>query len=995
MKFRDHPAALAGTRRKGGPMGTRKNRSWPKRGALLLIACCAGSAAWAGQESGFFEVPERMVLASPTEASRLELAPEEKVLDLDVSPTRAEALILIRAGGTRHLVRFWRVGEAEKSLEEWKVSPDLSPRSISAHPGGGGFFLSGRKGDRDAIVRVDACGGAWCSRVIFSTQERIRRLVVGTRPHIAGKSRFFRLYFGLKLKDGAYGVASVREDGSFPYVVASHDGWNPYEKEWKDPQNPAPVPLETPSALPVAFHPGGTKAVWEGKDHCFNVSSNDWGWADTHALREGSPNAARVCGGSVTFTPNGLALLHWTPGKSGIAVILPWIPGEVREAADDRFVSTPSSVPDGRGIIGVVETQGHPSIVYVPIHIPLSDVANAWMFVHGPAEAARYEKDGGVFHPYNADQLYNFYDSEVYSNCGYTPDISSTARPYLVTTDLFWDLFLVALDGVLVVRERSEAMPAFWRFVKSAAADLGRRFPGSTWARVFGTLQGFHAGKVTGNPEVELISKAEGRSNSPAIGREFDYGDLKPRGHYDSDDAMRTYFKAFRYLTEASGLINEDAPLNALPEGIQKEAAAWIRPYQALVAPPRRPVIWKGMEEPIPAYVRHPPEGGPSLFPLAWGFDNEVLNSVVYHELWPESEQIRGPKGDRFLPTGADLAAALGNPLAESFLQESGTFENYPPLRGALNELKGRFREERGRDGSANLYESFLSALAVQWTGNLHPPSGWTGEKLWQAKRLQTGLAAWTTIRHAMALVSDRGSAECDEGGLEHLLAMPPRGYVEPDPATLSSIAHLFGQLMATLETHPLRASGGLAERSGLDDSTPWLSHSDTAGLEAIPNGLQAAVLRRLKWARDKVLRSKTMSEKELRGEPLTREEYEEIYFLGAIEHDFLVLKSLSNPGFALAEPEPMAKVADVFGSGGTGFMMAAVGYPLEWDQIVPFYGRREITKGAVYSYYEYQSKSVENDKEWQDRVASTPRPEWINPFCAPTQTGRGVEAPF
>ena len=72
-----------------------------------------------------------------------------------------------------------------------------------------------------------------------------------------------------------------------------------------------------------------------------------------------------------------------------------------------------------------------------------------------------------------------------------------------------------------------------------------------------------------------------------------------------------------------------------------------------------------------------------------------------------------------------------------------------------------------------------------------HPAEAWT-EELWLAKRLQTGLASWATLRHATVLVNERTAAECGEAAFEPIILTPPRGYVEPDPRTFDAIASLF-----------------------------------------------------------------------------------------------------------------------------------------------------------------------------------------------------------
>jgi len=114
------------------------------------------------------------------------------------------------------------------------------------------------------------------------------------------------------------------------------------------------------------------------------------------------------------------------------------------------------------------------------------------------------------------------------------------------------------------------------------------------------------------------------------------------------------------------------------------------------------------------------------------------------------------------------------------------------------------------------------------------------------------------------------------------------------------------------------------------------------------------------------------MAAKEIRGEDLTSTEYEEILYFGRVaEHHFLIFKSLANKDLALSTPNPIPKIADVSGvNGGAPYLMEAVGRPLEWDHLVPFFGRRESVKGAAYSFYEFASNSLLNDAEWDSLSA-------------------------
>jgi hypothetical protein len=176
--------------------------------------------------------------------------------------------------------------------------------------------------------------------------------------------------------------------------------------------------------------------------------------------------------------------------------------------------------------------------------------------------------------------------------------------------------------------------------------------------------------------------------------------------------------------------------------------------------------------------------------------------------------------------------------------------------------------------------------------------------------------------------------------------------------------------------------TGDLPRVEGVDDSS-------------LP--LRQGLARRLKQTAEEARAFAAMAAKELRGEELTAKEYEQILYVGGVaEHDLLVYKSLSRKDLALADPDPMMKIADVAGGGDLPVLEAAVGRPLEWDQSAPFYGRREIVKGSVYSYYEFSATAPMSDAEWSGErkksvnnkaakaeVDKRERPAWVAPFLS------------
>jgi hypothetical protein len=320
-----------------------------------------------------------------------------------------------------------------------------------------------------------------------------------------------------------------------------------------------------------------------------------------------------------------------------------------------------------------------------------------------------------------------------------------------------------------------------------------------------------------------------------------------------------------------------------------------------------------------------------------------------------------------------------------------------------LDALHGRQPQSPAQ---TDLYDAWINALAVQWADNATFPGNAT-DTLWNAKRIQTGLASWATLRHATVLVNERSTAECGEGGFEAIVLRPPRGYVEPDPKTFEAIAALFDQMEAVV-AKSANFTGNLPQ----DPSEVQDSASDQAA-----QPLQAGIIRRLQATASKARLFETMAEKELQNQPLADSDYDEILHVGAVaEHDFLVYNSLASADLALSTPNPIMKIADVAGGGEVPYLEAAVGRPLEWDQVVPYFGRREIVKGSIYSYYEFPSSTPLTDIDWAGtagvpgadpenltpgikavpgKVEVQAHPAWVSSFISRETLSCPAEPPF
>ncbi len=323
------------------------------------------------------------------------------------------------------------------------------------------------------------------------------------------------------------------------------------------------------------------------------------------------------------------------------------------------------------------------------------------------------------------------------------------------------------------------------------------------------------------------------------------------------------------------------------------------------------------------------------------------------------------------MPSGLDFAYVLGSDYAKESLAEE--LASYSHLKKRLETLRSDMGAPTD-DKDSSLYDSWLNALAKQWDAQ---PSSSTAaglaaldkasQSLWSAKRLQTGLSSWATLRHATILVNDQsGAAEGGQGGFsfEPLILPPPRDYVEPDPATFGALERLYAKLIGVLT----KSAGTWPQDRATQD-------------------FKKGFLTQLADTRTLIAQLEVMANKLVNREALNDSEYAKLRAIfGIIEHNFLLMKSVQVENYGLAIPEPISKVADVAQALVQGLSLeVAVGKPVEWDQVVPFYGRRQLVRGSVYGYFEFTSDHPLTDDEWRLKDGQEPRPAWVKPFVVDT----------
>jgi hypothetical protein len=256
------------------------------------------------------------------------------------------------------------------------------------------------------------------------------------------------------------------------------------------------------------------------------------------------------------------------------------------------------------------------------------------------------------------------------------------------------------------------------------------------------------------------------------------------------------------------------------------------------------------------------------------------------------------------------------------------------------------------------------------WVHNLRPLLDAPGEgypqfmrsDAWRDKQLNTALGSWTELKHDTLLYAKQAYAEGAGGGPPE--ATPPKGYVEPVPELYARLAAL---AQMTLE--------GLDSRGLIDDQ----DKGALGQLAQLATQLQA------------------FSEKELRGEALTSEEYDAIRFYGRTIENLTIASADMDPNTGQADAiDQAALVADVATDPSGQVLQEGVGRIFEIYVVAPVEGRLVLTKGGVFSHYEF-AQPLSNrltDEAWRAQVEEgnlPPLAPWTASFMVEQRAERAL----
>ena len=682
-----------------------------------------------------------------------------------------------------------------------------------------------------------------------------------------------------------------------------------------------------------------------------------------------------------------------------------------------------------------------PALAQQPVAPDLENVSVP--FILSPAQRERLERDGVVVSPGVEKEFFTLYEKARYANV-----------PIFVTSDSLLHVYHLLFDKTLrtaevqyfipLLRDLNEAMLSatdqqYQSLKDTGWEDAARRsvaFVGVASRLLDPDVQvpGYAADLV--EAELALIEAANAILPSPIFpGLEFgeDYTQYIPRGHYTKSDALKAYFKSmmwygrlgFRLKTYNPEVGRAETRSALLLVYALRHAQVEGRPAMELWADLYNPTVFfvgRSDDLMVAQYVEvmdavYGPDvtlsdladdgrldafiemanqlPAPRILGMVIRFTDDeeemtkgfrfmgqrfvpdayIFRQLIWRNVGEATENRRG------LPKGLDVPAAMGSERAYQILDDLGDtkLRNYAQQMQKVQEWMSGLSVD---EWTETLYNTWLYTFhpLLEVPGEGYPD--FTQSVAWQDKQLNTVLGSWAELKHDTILYAKQVYAEMGGGGPSAPDPIVLRGYVEPVPHFYARLAALTAMTREGLESR-----GMLTERD----------MNSLQRLEELSRSFQ------------------TMAEKELRGEPLTEQEYDLIRFYGGELEHLTMAAADTDTDDPHAQPmmdeEPqVAVIADVAtdpdpdGNGVPNPIVLEVGVGRVNDLYVVVSMTTEdgttylqVAKGGVFSYYEFPWPADDRltDEKWHemlDEENAPPLLDWTASFLTDETEHAGLQ---
>ncbi|MBF0551066.1 MAG: DUF3160 domain-containing protein [Deltaproteobacteria bacterium] len=496
--------------------------------------------------------------------------------------------------------------------------------------------------------------------------------------------------------------------------------------------------------------------------------------------------------------------------------------------------------------------------------------------------------------------------------------------------------------------------------------------------------------------ELRLIYEAKTITISPLFGQykddlKTDYTQFTPRSHYGESSALRAYFRAMMYLGRNSYFFGKDSgitdallvayvladqPVLAHWQKIMEVTGFYAGEADDIVYPVWRDFLVKtlGAEQLDPqlatakAAIEKVKARLGELTPpriLADVIINPQISSKTKDDLLNETKAFR-IFGQRFTfdawilnrltagqektdvkfpstPSALFVAAAFGNTLARKFsgqfLQQDSKFStsDLNNFFSKLDVVSGDLKKVRS--------EEWFGSLGTAWLKTISTISGEYGKgypiymqgQLFGVKQIQTFLGSYTELKHDTLLYAKQSYAEFGAGGEEGQVPPVPKGFVEPNLK--------FWYALQGLTDYA--AAGFKKNKFFPKEFEEW------------------GKLTRFKTLVDLYTR---LAEKELRGEKLTEDDYEQLRTL-----NLSFMAEPFDPDEVLEEKDKRSGlIADIHTDAvRQQILYEATARPYIMLVLVGNENSSRLTIGLVFNHYELTGPLTTRytDEDWQKRA--------------------------
>ncbi|MFL5806631.1 MAG: DUF3160 domain-containing protein [Roseiflexaceae bacterium] len=714
-----------------------------------------------------------------------------------------------------------------------------------------------------------------------------------------------------------------------------------------------------------------------------------------------APTAAAVATAAApTSAPTAAAAATPAPDVEIGAVepITATIPDSFKAAADGTFANFNMPKVQDAGQVQAPEIA--PDLSNVALSVILS-----------PEQRELVAKNGFAVSPGTTKEFYEVYERARYDYV-----------PVFVSSDSLLHVYHLLFDKALRRAETESFIPMLarldWELLNTSLAQY-EELKGTPWNDAARRNAAYFAVAVKlldpdwpipqglrdlAEPDLASIAAHQGLGESaifPAYPFGEDWSQYVPRGHYTKSEALKRYFTAMMWHGRMTFRVKDATETRqaALLTLAFRQTKVDNQPAQA---------VWSGIYDPTVFFVGRSDDLTPQEYDtaldsaygqvddaqalvdeakfarfqqLAQGLRAPEILGMIISEKEPDVDAAtKGLRfmGQRFvpdafvfrqlihrnvdkrmLPKALDFFAALGSDRALGHLETSGDTA-MPNYTQNMEKLRGIVAGYSDDVWTQNLYWSWIHGLRplLEPPGEGYPQ--FMRSEAWLDKQLNTALGSWTELKRDTILYAKQVYAEMGAGALPPPTPEPPKGYVEPVPLVYARILAL---TQMTIE--------GL-DRRGL------LPADDKQALEAM-----ARVAGQLQ----------TIAEKELRNEAPTEDEYTFIRFYGG-EIEKLTFAADDAGVYPGAEaPAPMggedlqaAVVADVATDPNGQVLEEGVGRIFEIYAVAPIEGKLVLTKGGVFSHYEFAQPISDRltDEAWRamlDEGKAPPLADWTSSF--------------